>query len=311
MLYGGALQHLLAREGRSMKASKKLLAVILALVVGAIVSGCGGGSPESRDLNLGVATGWDEAAVIGNLSKIVMEEDLGYGEVRLQELELGPVIQGVASGDLDAYQDIWLPNHQAQIDEVGDDVVRLDPWYDGSTEFGIAVPDYMDTQDIPGLNQTGVTQILGIEPGAIISERIPDSVIPTYNLNQEYVESSTPSMLSEVESLYENQEEFAFVAWRPHWMNARYNFRFLEDPEDGLTDLNDGATISTIVNEDLPDDDPVAYAFLDAVTLTEEQVNEIENINPQDYAESARIWLEDNRDVVQPWIDAAREAEGS
>ena len=89
-----------------MKASKKLLAVILALVVGAVVSGCGGGggggSAESRSLNLGVATGWDEAAVIANLSKIVMEEDLGYGEVQLQELELGPVIQGVASGDLDA-----------------------------------------------------------------------------------------------------------------------------------------------------------------------------------------------------------------
>jgi glycine betaine/proline transport system substrate-binding protein len=294
-----------------MKASKKLLAVTLALVVGAVVVGCGGSSPESRDLNLGVATGWDEAAVVANLSKIVMEEDLGYGEVRLQELELGPIIQGVASGDLDAYQDIWLPNHQAQIDEVQDDIVQLPPWYDGTTEFGIAVPDYMSITTIPELNQTDVTQILGIEPGAIISERIPDSVIPTYNLNQEYVESSTPSMLSEVESLYENQEEFAFVAWRPHWMNARYNFRYLEDPEDGLTDLNDGATISSIVNEDLPEDDPVAYAFLDAVTLTEEQVNEIENINPNDYAESARIWLEDNHDVVQPWIDAAREAEGS
>ncbi|MBA3472666.1 MAG: glycine betaine ABC transporter substrate-binding protein [Rubrobacter sp.] len=294
-----------------MKASKKLLAVILALVVGAVVSGCGGGSSESRELNLGVATGWDEAAVVANLSKIVMEEDLGYGEVRLQELELGPVIQGVASGDLDAYQDIWLPNHQAQIDEVQNDIVQLGPWYDGTTEFGIAVPDYMTINTIPELNQTGVTQILGIEPGAVISERIPDSVIPTYNLNQEYVQSSTPSMLSEVENLSENQEEFAFVAWRPHWMNARYDFRYLEDPEDGLTDLNDGATISTITNEDLPDDDPVAYAFLDAVTLTEEQVNEIENINPNDYAESARTWLEDNRDVVQPWIDAAREAEGS
>jgi len=311
MLHGGALQYLLAREGRSMKASKKLLAVILALVVGAVVSGCGGGSSESRELNLGVATGWDEAAVVANLSKIVMEEDLGYGEVRLQELELGPVIQGVASGDLDAYQDIWLPNHQAQIDEVQNDIVQLGPWYDGTTEFGIAVPDYMTINTIPELNQTGVTQILGIEPGAVISERIPDSVIPTYNLNQEYVQSSTPSMLSEVENLSENQEEFAFVAWRPHWMNARYDFRYLEDPEDGLTDLNDGATISTITNEDLPDDDPVAYAFLDAVTLTEEQVNEIENINPNDYAESARTWLEDNRDVVQPWIDAAREAEGS
>jgi glycine betaine/proline transport system substrate-binding protein len=300
-----------------MKASKKLLAVILALVVGAVVSGCGGGgggggSAESRSLNLGVATGWDEAAVIANLSKIVMEEDLGYGEVQLQELELGPVIQGVASGDLDAYQDIWLPNHQAQIDEVENDIVQLDPWYEGTTEFGIAVPTYMtNVNAIPDLNQTGVTQILGIEPGAIISERIPESVIPTYGLEQEYVQSSTPSMLSQVEELSDNQEEFAFVAWRPHWMNQRYDFKYLEDPEDGLTDLNDGATILSIVNEDLPDDDPVAYAFLDAITLTEDQVNEIENINPNDYAESARTWLEDNRDVVQPWVDAAREAEGS
>ncbi|HEX8260497.1 MAG TPA: glycine betaine ABC transporter substrate-binding protein [Rubrobacteraceae bacterium] len=300
-----------------MKASKKLLAVILALVVGAVVSGCGGGgggggSAESRSLNLGVATGWDEAAVIANLSKIVMEEDLGYGEVRLQELELGPVIQGVASGDLDAYQDIWLPNHQGQIDEVENDIVQLDPWYDGTTEFGIAVPTYMtNVNAIPDLNQTDITQILGIEPGAIISERIPESVIPTYGLEQEYVQSSTPSMLSQVEELSDNQEEFAFVAWRPHWMNQRYDFKYLEDPEDGLTDLNDGATILSIVNEDLPDDDPVAYAFLDAITLTEDQVNEIENINPNDYAESARTWLEDNRDVVQPWVDAAREAEGS
>jgi glycine betaine/proline transport system substrate-binding protein len=241
-----------------------------------------------------------------------MEEDLGYGEVRLQELELGPVIQGVASGDLDAYQDIWLPNHQAQIDEVENDVILLDPWYDGTTEFGIAVPTYMtNVNAIPDLNQTSIDQILGIEPGAIISERIPESVIPTYGLEQEYVQSSTPSMLSQVEELSDNREEFAFVAWRPHWMNQRYDFKYLEDPEDGLTDLNDGATILSIVNEDLPDDDPVAYAFLDAITLTEDQVNEIENINPNDYAESARTWLEDNRDVVQPWIDAAREAEGS
>ncbi len=302
-----------------MKANRKCLAGLLALVAGALVVGCGGGgsssggggSSEGGELNLGVATGWDEAAVVANLSKLALEEDLGY-QVQLQELELGPVIQGVASGDLDAYQDIWLPNHQAQIDEVENDIVQLDPWYEGTTEFGIAVPTYMtNVNAIPDLNQTDITQILGIEPGAIISERIPESVIPTYGLEQEYVQSSTPSMLSQVEELSENQEEFAFVAWRPHWMNQRYDFKYLEDPEDGLTDLNDGATILSIVNEDLPNDDPVAYAFLDAITLTEDQVNEIENINPNDYAESARTWLEDNRDVVQPWIDAAREAEGS
>jgi glycine betaine/proline transport system substrate-binding protein len=171
----------------------------------------------------------------------------------------------------------------------------------------------MGITSIPQLNQTEAREILGIEPGAVISERIPDSVIPTYGLNQEYVESSTAGMLAEVWSRYANQEEFAFTPWRPHWMNARYEFKFLEDPEDALGDLNDGATISSIVNEDLPDDDPVAYAFLEALTLTEDQVNDIENIDPQDYAQAARTWLEDetNRDAVQPWIDAAENAQQS
>lgn len=297
-----------------MKASKKLLAVTLALVTSVVVAGCGGGggaSPENKQFNLGVATGWDEAAVVSNLSKLVMEQDLGYKEVKLQELELGPVIQGVGSGDLDAYQDIWLPNHEQQISEVKDDVVQLDPWYQGQTEFGIAVPTYMDAKAIPDLNQTSVKEILGIEPGAVISKTIPDDVIPKYGLKQEYVQSSTPAMLSEVDSRYSNNEDFAFVAWRPHWMNKKYNFRFLEDPEDGLGKLNDSATISSIVNKDLPNDDPEAYAFLKAVSLNEDQVNEIENINPSDYAESAKTWLNDNHDVVQPWVDAAKDAQQS
>jgi len=298
-----------------MKVGRKLLAAILALVVGILAAGCGGGgSPENRELVLGVATGWDENAVVANLTKILLEEELGYGEVRLQELELGPVFQGVGGGDLAAFQDMWLPNHQAQLSQVENDVVQLAPWYQGTTEFGIGVPTYMtNVNTIPDLNNTNLTQILGIEPGAVISERIPDSVIPTYGLKQEYVESSTAGMLAEVDSRYNNQEEFAFVPWRPHWMNQRYDFKYLEDPEDALGDLNDGATISTIVNEDLPDDDPVAYAFMKALTLTEDQVNEIENINPQDYAQAARTWLEDenNRNAVQPWIDAAENARQS
>ena len=297
-----------------MKASKKLLAVILAVVVGAMVAGCGGSSPENQELNLGVATGWDENQVVANLTKTLLEEELGYGEVRLTELELGPVFEGVGSGDLDAFQDMWLPNHQAQFSQVENDVVQLSPWYQGQTEFGIGVPTYMtNVNTIPDLNNTDLTQILGIEPGAVISERIPDSVIPTYDLNQEYVESSTAGMLSEVERLYNDGEEFAFVPWRPHWMNARYDFKFLEDPEDALQELNDAATISSIVNEDLPDEDPVAYAFMENLKLTEEQVNEIENINPQDYGEAARTWLEDenNRNSLQPAVDAAREAQES
>ncbi len=308
---GGDQKDLRMYRGGSMLRTK-LLALFL-LVVVALTAGCGGGSPKDSTLTLG-DIGWDESVAVSNLTKVLLEEEVGYEEVELRgDIDVDLLFEGVGEGDLDAFQDVWLPNHRDYLDEIRDDVEQLDPWYEGTTEFGIAVPNYMSINTIPELNETGLTQILGIEPGAIISERIPDSVIPTYNLKQEYLESSTASMLSEVDSRYSNNENFAFVPWRPHWMNARYDFKFLEDPEDALGNLNDGATISSIVNEDLPDDDPVAYAFLDALTLTEEQVNEIENINPNDYAAAVSTWLEDenNREAVQPWIDAAREAQGS
>jgi glycine betaine/proline transport system substrate-binding protein len=50
---------------------------------------------------------------------------------------------------------------------------------------------------------------------------------------------------------------------------------------------------------------------MEALTLTEDQVNEIEfEINEfGDPETGVRNWLEENRDVVQPWIDAAQSAE--
>ena len=46
------------------------------------------------------------------------------------------------------------------------------------------------------------------------------------------------------------------------------------------------------------------------VTLTEQQINTLEDvINTEgDPVEGSRAWLEENREVVQPWIDAANRA---
>jgi glycine betaine/proline transport system substrate-binding protein len=147
---------------------------------------------------------------------------------------------------------VWLPNHQQLLNAVQDDVVLLDPWFQGRTSFGIAVPSYVNIQSIPQLNQTDIREIYGIERDAVISQRVPDQVIPTYELEQEYVESSTAGMLADVEDRYSSGEDFAFIAWSPHWMNQRYNLRLLDDPEDALGDLNDPARMTTIVNEDQP-----------------------------------------------------------
>ena len=122
---------------------------------------------------------------------------------------------------------------------------------------------------------------------------------------------SVRGFIYEVEKRYRNGEEFALVAWSPHWMNQRYDLRYLEDPEDAFGELNDPASISAIVNEDLPEDDPVATAFMNALILDEEQIGELESaINDAiDPHEGAGRWAEYNPEVWQPWVEAAQDAQ--
>ena len=306
---------------------KRLLVLVVALTVAALVVGCGGGggsgSSENKTLTLGVAGGWTENEAIAAITKVVLEEDLGYQTVETKVLDLGLVFEGVAGGDLNAFQDVWLPNHQQQMAEVEGDVEHLDPWYEGQTTFGLAVPDYMaDTKSIADLNQSGAERIIGIEPGAVITTKIEENVIPDYNLTLEHEPSSTQAMLAEVERLYQDEEPFVFPPWCPNPMcghvegvfptneyGGLYDFHYLEDPKNSLGNLDEPAKISSIVNEDLSEDDPVAYAFLKTIRMNAEELVTLEDeiAKAGDPVKGAKAWLEDNRDVVQPAIDAAKQ----
>jgi glycine betaine/proline transport system substrate-binding protein len=325
----------LAEEGRLMNVSKGLLALMSALVVVILVlAGCGGGggggasSTSGGTLTLG-NIGWTENVAVANLTKTVLEEDFDYKEVELKTLDVGLLFEGVAGGELHAFQDVWMPNHEQLLSEVDNDVEHLKPWYEGETTFGLAVPSYMKGVDsIADLNQSGAERIIGIKPGAVISTKIEDHVIPEYNLTLEHEPSSKAAMLAEVERLYNDKEKFVFPPWCPHPMcgevsgwqgeeSARelpgmFDFRYLEDPKNAQGNLDQPAKISAIVNEDLPDDDPVAYAFINNLRLNQDELISLENEiaaagdNP---AKGVQAWLKENRDVVQPAIDAAKQAQ--
>jgi glycine betaine/proline transport system substrate-binding protein len=277
-----------------------------------LAAGCSGLGAISggKELTLGYI-GWDENVAVSSLTKVLLEGELGYEKVELQLADLGPVFRGVAEGDLDAFQDVWMPNHKGYLSAVEDDVEHLDPWFEGETAYGIAVPYYMDVRSLPELDRAGTDMIIGIEPGAAFHPQIKDKVIPGYDLDMKLVESSTPAMLSELEKAYEMREPIVFLGWSPHWMNTRYDFRYLEDPKDLQSKFNDPSEISTIVNHGLPEDDPVAYEFITSVSLGKEQVNRMEaDINEAgDPDAGVKAWLEDNRSVVQPWIDAAKQVQ--
>jgi glycine betaine/proline transport system substrate-binding protein len=133
-----------------MNVSKRLLALMSALVVAAVVlAGCGGtggggGSAQSENKTLTLGNiGWTENVAVANLTKTILEEDFGYQEVELKTLDVGLLFEGVAGGDLHAFQDVWMPNHTQLLAEVENDVEHLKPWYEGQTSFGLAVPSYM------------------------------------------------------------------------------------------------------------------------------------------------------------------------
>jgi glycine betaine/proline transport system substrate-binding protein len=291
-----------------MKAAFRGLFLLIILAILAL--GCGGSGVSGRTLDI-ADIGWTENTAIAHLTKVLLEEQLGYEEVTVRTSDLDSVYEDVAEGDLDAFQDVWLPNQRGLLESVQDDVEQLSFSYEGETEQGIAVPTYMDSTSLDQLVESEAGLILGIEPGSVIMGVIYDEVIPAYDLPQKLVEGPTQGMLEEVDKRYRNGEEFALVAWSPHWMNQRYDLRYLEDPVDAFGELNDPARITTIVNEDLPEDDPVATAFMNALLLDEEQIGDLEGAinDARDPLEGARRWAEENPEVWQPWVEAAQDAQ--
>jgi glycine betaine/proline transport system substrate-binding protein len=171
-------------------------------------------------------------------------------------------------------------------------------------------PAYMDARSINQLNGTDARLIYGIEASSVVMHKVEEGVIPAYHLKQQLVQGGTAGMLYKVGRLYATREDFVFIAWSPHWMNQRYDIRYLKDPKDALGPTNDPARLSTIVRGGLREGDPEAYALMDAMELDEGQIEGLEDtINKSDDpGAGARRWVSENREVVRPWIEAARNA---
>jgi glycine betaine/proline transport system substrate-binding protein len=290
---------------------KIVLALMLALLVG-LIGGCGGGGGQGggggndKSLTIGYID-WDEDVAVSNLAKILLEEDLGY-DVELQLVDVGPLFNGVANGDIDAFLDVWLPKtHQTYWEQYQDQVVDLGQWYEGTASLGLGVPDYVEVQSIDELNdyrdQFG-GQIIGIEPGSGIMKIAEENAIPGYGLNYELVSSSTPAMLSELEQALDNEEPIVFTAWKPHWMFTAYDIRYLDDPKG---EMGGSEQLSAIAREGLEEDSPDAFQLLDNITLSEEQLGDLELAvrDAGDPEQGARDWLEQNREVADSWLPSS------
>ncbi|MDR5873462.1 glycine betaine ABC transporter substrate-binding protein [Vreelandella gomseomensis] len=284
--------------------NKRIRLASLALVSSAGLAA--GGMVQAQDkgtVNLAYVE-WASEVASTNVVRAVLEQ-AGY-EVDMTSLSAAAMFQALSTGDADAIVAAWLPStHENYMERVGDNVEDLGPNLDG-TKLGLVVPEYTDVDSIAELNDNADAfdgEIIGIDPGAGLMS-LTEEVVDTYDLDLQLRSGSGATMTAALSSAISNEEDIVVTGWTPHWMFARFDVKYLEDPEN----VYGGAEqIHTVVRNGLEDDMPEAYAILDAFEWTPEQMGEVMLMNQEDDSdpyENAKQWVEDNQDVVEEWLES-------
>lgn len=302
------------------KRGRIVTAVVLAMML-AFTGTFAGGCATQEDTNGTSATEstqgktikigwipWDEDVAATYLWKRILEDE-GY-QVELTQLDVAPVFEGVASGDLDLFLDAWLPvTHEDYWAEYGDQLEDLTVWYDNGL-LTWAVPEYVDVEsiaDLAGREDEFGGRIIGIEPGSGLMRVSREAVMPGYGLEDyELVEGSTPAMLAELERAIKEEAPIVVTLWRPHWAYSAFPVKDLEDPK-GL--LGEAEELHAVAREGFSADFPEVAEWISAFELDDEQLASLEDLVLNEYGsgqEEAAVeeWLSDpaNRALVDGWL---------
>lgn len=241
---------------------------------------------------------WDEAVVATELWRQALES-AGYTVTTQEFTEVGPLFEGLSSGDLDLFLDGWLPiTHQSYMDTYGDQLETLGTWNEGAV-LTVAVPAYVDVNSLAELNDNADLfggRIVGIEASAGLTEAVQNNSIPTYGITDLTLEtSSTTAMLTELDSAIAAEEPIVVTLWQPHWAYAKYDLKNLEDPE--LT-LGEAETINTLARLGFSEEFADVAGALATFAMTDEQLADLENTvfaeNEGDVQAGVTAWLKDN-----------------
>ena len=227
-------------------------------------------------------------------------KEMGY-EVKTTPLDNAIMWESVAKGEVDGMVAAWLPStHQAQYEQYKDQVENLGPNLEGA-KLGIAVPSYMAVDSIADLSDEAGKTITGIEPGAGVVAAAENTVATYDNLSDWNVAtSSSGAMTVALGQAIKNKEDIVITGWSPHWMFAKYDLKYLDDPEGTM---GEAESINTMVRQGLADDLPEVYEVLDKFNWTQEDMEEVMlAINDGTSAEdAAKDWVTNHPEEVAAW----------
>ncbi len=287
---------------------KKLigLSTVLTLAV-ASFAGCGGDESTSKGSEKETVklayVNWAEGIAMTNLAAAVLEDKLGY-EVNLTMADAAPVFTSVASGNTDAFLDVWLPiTHESYIEKYGNDMEDLGVVYEDAL-LGLVVPDYVEINSIEELNDNKELfggKIVGIDAGAGLMAAT-EKAIEEYVLDYELLTGSGPVMTAALGKAIDANEPIIVTGWAPHWKFAKWDLKVLEDPKKVLGEKEN---IHKYSRKGFEEDMPKAAQFLKNFKMDAAQLGDLMGAIEEDSGEPldvARKWMNENEDLVNSWL---------
>ncbi|MUL41428.1 glycine betaine ABC transporter substrate-binding protein [Streptomonospora sp. PA3] len=281
-----------------------------------MLSACGGGAeggvstgPEggdeaaNKEITIGLIP-WEEDIAVTHLWKAVLEEK-GY-DVTIKNVDVAPVFEGTANGDIDLFLDTWLPGtHGDYWDEYGDKLEDLGAWNEGAS-LELTVPSYMEDinsiEDLKGNADQFNGEIIGIESGSGLVQTTEEEAIPAYGLGEEYklVKSSTPAMLEELRTAIKDEKPIVVTLWRPHIIYAQEDLKDLEDPKGAM---GEPESLHSVGRPGFSEDFPKVADWLGNFKLDGEQIGDLEQVviaeHEGEETEGAKAWLAENPEVLE------------
>lgn len=247
-------------------------------------------------------------------------EAMGY-ETSVQSLDPQFVYQGISSGDVDVSLGAWMPAHKDMLQPLLEEgsAVQYATNLEGAIQ-GLAVPAYAydagvrTVEDLVEQGEEFDRKIYAIGAGAAMTRAFQDAVAEDYMGLGDWtvIPSSVAGMLSQVRRATNKNEYVVFHGWKPHWMDIRFDIRFLEaDPEGRLAGQD--STVYTIVAKGWPEKNPQVARFLKQLDVPPDaQSLWIDGFARQEReaGDVAVEWIGVNLDLIGQWVDGVETADG-